>query len=1055
MNNISTEGSFNELEYRIVSIWCKVLDLEFVNLSDDFFHIGGHSRAATRMLFLLKVQMGVEVTLKEFFQHTTLMAFTGLVNFKLKTPGLPTSAGNLYEDQDHYPVSYAQKRLWRLHKADPHSLPAYNMTQCYRINGALQIPLLNRALENLVSRHHGLLTHFAEIDDEVRQRVGRELPVAIDYRDFTSETQVETIWNEAASSLNKSAFDLINGPLFQTNLYKVGKEEYILIFVISHIIADEWSMGILVSELISLYRQANLKTPILQPKDFAIAESKSFTNGESEKFWLKQFDSPFEPLDLPTIKSRPAHRTYTGGIQSLYLPGTIRSQLLEKSAVLNTSLFITFLGMVQAFISRWTGSEDIILGVPFSCRINGHHENQVGCYINTLAIRTKIMMNDQLDDILRSASYTNTEALENGTYPFDALLSNLSLPVHPGRSPLFDILVFQDNHKNTSEETLNSGITFCEIPIDFGVSKYDLTISFKDDQDGLIVDFNYNQEIIDQDVVDRLVVGFGSFMRDGLDGPNLPLKDLNILGGSEKEMIRRFSQGSRQTTPEKTIDELFQVTVEKHPYRIALTEKDLNLTYDLLDKKTNSLCAFLKQEYGVGKGDRVVIVAKTRIPYFLGMLASAKLGAIYVALDYSLPEEKIMSVLEDCDPRIIISDETRTWCRIPALDVLNSELFSSQTVERKPADHRKVDPMCISYTSGTTGKPKGVIVPHAGIVNLCTWHKKSFHLDKETIATQYASPGFDAMGWEIWPYLITGGRIEVVPESLKLDSLGLLNFYRERNISHTYLPTAVFEQLDAQDHQDVARQLTVLTGGDQLRVINQTLPVAFNCYGPTEYSVVATSGLISAEQEQITIGGPIDNTQIYILSSNGERQPVKTPGEVCIGGEGLALGYWQDEKQTQSKFRMNKRLSQRIYHTGDLAYWDNEGRIVYLRREDNQIQIGGFRVELGEIQCQLLRINRVTRCAVIADESTEGLTLKAFYTALTKTDVDEVRTQLKQVLPHYMVPEKIAQVQQMPLNASGKIDRKALLMRGNTMNVDEEEIPFWPSNFQLKPRKMG
>ncbi|HEY0067855.1 MAG TPA: amino acid adenylation domain-containing protein, partial [Flavisolibacter sp.] len=1001
-----------------------------VSMKDDFFELGGHSLKATRLAALVHKEFQVKIELKDFFAETILEDQARLIEGSVRTSFATIEP---VEPQKDYALSSSQRRLWILSQFEEANR-AYNMPGVCVFEGSLDRKAFEAAYASLVERHESLRTTFRENEQgEVRQFI--QLPgtsgFALDYFDLRSEAGRELMVKELIGKDLARSFDLSAGPLLRASLYQTEDSRWVFSYVMHHIISDGWSMNILTRELLQLYDAhargvASSLTPLrIQYKDYAAWQQQQL-GGERlqahKDYWMKQFEGEIPVLELASDKPRPAVKTYNGEAVHLILNAELSKGLKELTRQQGGTLFMGILAAVNTLLYRYTGQEDIILGSPIAGRQHADLEEQIGFYLNTLALRSRFNGEQSFSELLEQAKQVTLDAYEHQAYPFDELVDLLALRRDLSRSALFDVMVVLQNNERSGGGALQDlgGLRISNYGDSEATgSKFDLSFTFSEKRDELQLVLAYNSDIYTASTAERMVRHLERLVSAIIREPQKPIQQLDYLQEEEKQQLLVQFNGTAVDYPrDKTITQLFEEQVRRTPEATALVFEERKLSYQELNEHANQLAHYLKHKYSIQPGELVAICLERSPALVISIVAVLKAGGAYVPIDPQYPQERIDYMLEDSRSKVLINPEE--------LEQFSREQEQHSREDLSASGLQPSDLAYVIYTSGSSGKPKGVMVQHRALANLCFWHNSNFSVQAEDRTTLYAGVAFDASAWELFPYIICGATLYIVPEDIRLDIDKLAEYYEANRITIGFLPTQIGEQFIAAAEPSSLRFL--LVGGDKLNSFTGRKYAIVNNYGPTENTVVAASGTVTHQTPNIPIGKPVSNTEVYILDDRLNLQGPGVPGEICIGGESLAQGYWNRPELTAEKFVANPfRTGERMYLTGDLGRWLEDGSIEFLGRKDEQVKVRGYRVELGEIGSVLQNHESIGSCVVVAKTNQQGeKELVAYVTGKQELNASELRTWLGRSLPNYMIPAHYVQLDALPLTANGKVDYKAL-----------------------------
>ena len=948
--------------------------------------------------------------------------------------------------QESYPLSSAQKRLWMIDRIENGSI-AYNIPNVVELNGVFDPRLYEDAINAVVRRHEILRTVFREDGSgAVRQWIldpdkVRFVLLYFDNRNSCGRSKAENCINED----KKNPFDLREWPLFNVILFRLEDEKYLLYYNVSHIISDGSSMAILHRDVLRCYealqtdRSFRLPELTIHYKDFSVWQQQRLHDeamrGHRE-YWLDQFKGELPVLDLSSSRPRPPFQTHNGHCLSMILEKEHVERLRLFCRQRNGSLFMGLLSLVKLLFYRYTGQKDIIIGTPISGRDQAELEEQIGFYINTLAIRSQLDGEDSFEELFDKVRGKTLSAYEHQQYPFDVLVEDLKVRRDAARPILFDVILILQNqqHRQVSQDAVReAGIT------DGGPTavKFDIDLDFWEEGDGIYWRVEFNKDIYDKEWIARFMGHFRELLARAMDDPGRKIKDLDYLLPDEKwQLLTEFNATLQSYPAGKSILDLFAEQVVAGPDHLALVFHQESLSYGLLDIRTNQLAHYLRRR-GVQRGQLVLVCMERSMEMIIAILGILKAGAAYVPVDPAYPPDRIAYMLLDTQATMIMTS------RLPEkfqelfrhgdhIDMKVHLPFISQEPETKLSFPPQPDDLAyVIYTSGSTGRPKGVMIEHTAVVNLIHWHIKRYGVDRSSRSTFMAGIGFDATVLEIWSALLSGSTLYILTDDIKLDSQRLVHLYETAGITHAFVPPALIPGVvKASRGKPMALQY-ILIGGDRLQPeevegLSYTL---VNQYGPTESTVMVTDYPIYKDDPgAYPIGSPIANCRIYILDNHQKLVPVGVAGELYIGGVQLSRGYLNNPALTAEKFvTIAFGEEVRLYRTGDLARWREDGQLEYLGRADGQVKIRGHRVEPGEIEQALLKMEGITSAIVQPGVDRNGNAyLAAYVISPAKQTIGALRHRLAKSLPGPMIPEYFVQVADWPLTANGKIDRSAL-----------------------------
>jgi amino acid adenylation domain-containing protein len=1041
-------------ERALAAIWCAVLELDAVGRRDNFFELGGHSLKATQVVSRIRKEMGLSISLREVFNNPTICEFAPLLDQAVDSDsaGIPR-----VPQAEDYPLSHAQKRLWILHRMDPES-SAYNMPSGVMLQGELNRKSFERALQLLLRRHESLRTVVRMVDGVPRQRVLPEMDADLSFVDLRRQPEPLEIAKRLAIEQAQAPFDLERGPLFRLKMLQVDDDRYVFLSTLHHIISDDWSGDLMVRELREAYTSlATGMEPSLEPlriqyRDYAAWQNALLADDsiiEHRNYWLAQFDGDLPVLDLPIDRPRPSLKTFCGASVRFQWDQTFSDRLREFGRQHGASLFMTLAATVITLLHRYTGQRDIILGSPVAGRTNADLEAQIGFYVNTLALRHRPVPEMTFAALLEQVVQVITGALDHQIYPFDKLVNELNLRRDVSRSPLFDVmLVLQNGHKDWQWPGLKLTPFECE----FATTQFDLTISFEPSAYGLGGEIKFNTDLFERSHIERMVDHLRMIATSALIRPATRLDRLPMVTPAELSQLCGSPRQISTTLVAGVVDR-FEAQVAQTPEAIALTYGEVGLSYQELNRRANQLAWRLKK-LGVMPSDRVGLFLPRSADMIVGLIGILKAGAAYVPLDIDCPPDRLAFIVADSEIAVLVTD----------LDAFASELASlppgvpkvnaadpslaEESIQNLAERPLLSDVAYVIYTSGSTGQPKGVPVTHANLIRLFEVSQPLFQFDANDVWTLFHSIAFDFSVWELWGALLFGGRLVVIPFWTARSPAEFLTLLAKERVTVLNQTPAAFRQLIRVEREAGAKapELAlryVIFGGEALEPRSlrswfqrhgDQKPRLINMYGITETTVHVTFRPLSKTEVSSNaspIGEPLADLQIYLFDRHLEPVPVGLPGEIHVGGGGVALGYLNRPGLTAERFIPNPYASEagaRLYRSGDIARRLPNGELEYLGRVDQQVKVRGFRVELGEVESHLLTHPAIHEAVVRPVQHAGEMRLAAWLVLRTDCSVlpTELRAFLRPRIPEYMVPGSFTFLKTLPLTVHGKLDSRAL-----------------------------
>jgi bacitracin synthase 3 len=980
-----------------------------------------------------------------------------LSELKILKPGIIAylSGGAVQENKiepvgtqlEYYPISSAQRRLWILSQFEDGSI-AFNIPSSIKLAQNIDIENFKKAIDQTIQRHEILRTIFKEDENgEIKQWILSldDLNFEIEYRDYRNNAES----NPQTYIDNDSyiPFNLESGPLLRAALLQVAEEEYVFYFNMHHIISDGWSMEVLAKDVFTYYdanvsnsRPALLPLPI-QYKDYSVWQLEQLNGNVFEghkKFWLDSFSGELPLLNLPTYKQRPRVKTHNGLTLSTYINAESTQHLKDFAKANGGSNFMGVLAAWNVLMHYYTAQNDFIIGTPVAGRDHADLEDQIGFYVNTLALRNELDPQDNFKSFYTKVKNNTLQSYNHQAFPFDRLVEELDLKRDTSRNPIFDVSITY--HNITADEfTLTDESLIDKITLsDTAKVKSDIELHFNELGDYMSFSLMYNEDVYDQNMLEGVMVHFKAVLAALLSNPEQSINSIDYLTEDEKStLIESGSNLNLDFPKDLSLVDLFEEQAKKNPNRVAVVFEGTELTYNELDQRSNQLAHFLLENYQIKSNDLVGIQLERSDQMVVTILGVLKAGGAYVPIDPEYPSSRKEYIVQDSDVKLLITNANFVF----DIDYYDGEVFAID-VEFEPENYNHdrpevnaniTDLAYVIYTSGSTGQPKGVMIQHQAIVNTILAQIQGFEVDSSSVGLQFASFSFDASVSEIFFLLLAGGKLCIVNEQVRKDPNALMQFINQQAITIATLPPSYLSKIDFNEIKGLKKLITAGEAANYekaLAFIDNG--IYFNAYGPTETSICGTIFRLENKTDigfnTIPIGSSIANVSTYILNDQSQLLPPGVFGEICIGGAGLAKGYLNKEELTNEKFINNPFIKgERLYKTGDLGRWLPDGNIEYLGRKDEQVKIKGYRIELGEIE-HFLSLNESIESAVVLAKPNESNEheLVAYMVAETEQNINDLRTYLKAQVPEYMVPLYFVQLDEMPLTPNGKIDKKAL-----------------------------
>nr|WP_232214622.1 non-ribosomal peptide synthetase [Rubidibacter lacunae] len=1060
------EAPVGAVEETLARIWSQLLGVEKVSRHDNFFDLGGHSLLAVQTISRLRETLGKEVTVKDLFANPVLRAFAA----GLEAAGRSTMPPIAPVDRSaRLPLSFAQQRLWFLSELDERAGEAYVISGGARLQGQLDRPALEQALDRIVARHEVLRTRFVSVDGVPEQRIyPADAGFALELTDLREAGDPEAELVRLAGLDSRTGFDLEAGPLIRGRLVQLGEDDHALLVSMHHIVSDGWSLGIFLKELGALYGAfARGESDPLPPLEVQYADyaswQRTWLSGEvlhdQADYWRETLADAPALLELPGDRARPPQQDYRGAARTVVLDEALTRSLKALSERHGVTLHMTLLAAWALLLSRLSGSEDVVVGTPVANRRHRSVEDSIGFFVNTIALRVDLSGSPSVGELLLRVKAGSLAAQDRQDIPFEQVVDLVCSERSLSHAPLFQTMLIWQNAPAASPGLAGLSVTDLEGGEDTS-AKFDLTLSLRENSGGIEGSLVYARSLFEGATIGRYLDYWQRLLK-GMAVETRPCHDLELMAADERRLVVEEWNASAVAYPEGIcLHELFEAQVAKDPSAVALVFEGEELSYGALNERANRLAHHLRI-LGVGPDGLVGICVERGFEMVVGLLAVLKAGGAYVPLDPAYPVERLRFMLEDSGLQVLLHDGSVAADLIVKLchacpGTQGVDLAGTEGWREQPATNLErgaLTPRNLAYaiyTSGSTGQPKGVMVEHGNIVNQVLWYQEAFAQNGDDVTLQKTPLGFDISVWEIFVPLMCGARLVLArPEGHK-DPAYLADIIRETGVTILqFVPSMLEAFLAHRLSADACKSIRhVICAGEALSAsllqgAGRRFPSAglHNLFGPTETAVVVTSWTCPAgfEGGGVPIGRPVANTQVYILDGRGCPVPVGVTGELYIGGVQVARGYLNRPDLTAARFIANPFSTDpdaRLYRTGDLGRWRADGTIEYLGRRDFQLKIRGHRIELGEIEACLSAHAGVGAAVVVARGSgSEGDTSLAAYVVADKDSADRgsvgvnaqaLRDHAARHLPLWMVPSAYVLMDAFPLTASGKLDRRAL-----------------------------
>lgn len=1071
-----------EIEKLVAEVWREVLTVPRVGLGDDFFDLGGHSLQTIQVRSRLSQRLGINLPLKTIFSNTRLKDQVRAVAALQPGPSAAASEIPRLPQRKHYPVSYAQGRLWFLHRLDPDDR-YYHTADHILLEGPLNLAAFRRAFHGLAERQDILRTGFRQVADEPVQCISEIGPV-IPFHDLSalgSEEQAAQLKRLETEVSCRLAY--LERPPVGSLLIRLAKNKHVFILAIHHILSDEWSGRIVWRDLMEFYSAAcRNETPQLPPirvryVDFAVWQKERIERGdlaESERYWLQRLDGPLPKLQLSWEHSERQQQTPDLLTETVDSGPELDAQLMRIGRAENATRFMVMLTVFKLFLARITGQEDILVGGTTAGRDNPDIEPLIGLFVNVVALRTKFGGDPKFSEALKRVRQTCVEAYAHQEYPFDLLVQRLAPARDANQLPILEAFF---SYAPYMEAKVIEGVKFTLVDASKGMAvgiagrklPVPVCLVCQEMRDGHVRwRLLFQPESFSPETARRLARQFESFLASLTEDPETPFSDLSIVSVFERDRVLNELAGPVSSPVEAGggIVARIEDQARRRPQATAVSCGSDRLTYEQLNQGANRLGHWLRLQ-GIGRASRIGIFGSRSPALLTTLLAVLKAGAAFVPLDPEHPDTRIEGIIEKTGITLLatsaeltvrcrelaakVSEPLRVicWHDLPMDSVVpDPAAWASHPVSNLDVTSDLGDLAYVCHTSGSTGMPKGAMIEHRGMLNHLLAKISFLGLDHESVVAQNASHCFDISVWQFFAALLVGGRVFIYPPETLLSSGSLLQLINRDEVTVLESVPSLIEMMLNQVPCEVKleRLEYLISNAELLPVplclrLKERFPhiVLVNTYGATECSDDTTHQIVGAvdkRTERIPVGRSIPGAQHYVLDRELHLVPAGCVGQIAIAGKVVGRGYLADPVATAQAFVPDPFHpgGHRLYLTGDLGRWNSAGELEFLGRTDNQIKIHGHRVELGEIEAALGRLKEVRQIAVILSEEGPAQRLVAYWVGEPGADATILRDHARNVLPPYMVPGIFVQMPALPLTANGKVDRQALPKPADVQN---------------------
>jgi amino acid adenylation domain-containing protein len=1042
-------------EEALTGIWADVLGVERIGVYDNFFELGGHSLLATQVVTRLRESLRAEVSLRQFFESPVIAELASLIEPLMAGGGTPSPMLRVPRGRA-LPLSFAQQRLWFLDQFEPGN-PIYNVPIVLRLRGPLDLSALERTLNEVVRRHESLRTVFRMERGEPMQVILPKQPIAVPVLNLAALAHAEGELERLAAEEAQKGFDLSRGPLLRATLLRLATDEHALLFTMHHIVSDGWSIGVLVREVAAVYsayvrgQESPLPELTLQYADYAVWQREWLRGEVLEEqlaYWRRQLEPLPPALELPTDRPRPEVLSHRGAILNVNFPAGLTGKLKELSRREGATLYMTLLAAFQTLLHRYTSRDDIAVGGPIANRQRSEIEPLIGFFVNTLVLRTDLSGDPSFRALLGRVQEVTLGAYAHQDVPFEMLVEELQPERSLGLTPFFQVAFALQNAPG--EELKLPGLTLTRVDVQSRTARFDLSLLLEESAEGLVGLVEYSADLFDERTIRRLLEHFRILLDAVVADPDERLSALPLLAAAEaRQLITRWSEVAVETGSGCCVHELFERQAEARPDDAALVFGERLFTYGELNRRANQLAHRLRR-LGVGPEAVVAVLTERPVEAVLGALAVLKAGGAYLPLDPADPRERLAFMLCDATTRVVLTQKHLETLLPEDFGVVCYTDADGETVaqveEENPAVRVTPDGLaCLTYTSGSAGRPKAVGVDHRALVGMI--RAVTPDAGRPAPRTLQLAPFVQEIAaQEIFSTLCAGGALVLAPEEARKDSRELWRFLAGAKIERLLLTPArlrlLAEAAGAEDEAPSDLRL-IISAGEQLRITGPVramfgrLPWCLLevSYGQPETQLAALwrpRGRAGEWPSVAPLGGPAGGTQLFVLDSRLRPVPAGAVGELYVGGAGVARGHLNQPGETALDFiphPFSASPGARLYGTGDLVRHTDDGRLEYAGRADNRVTVRGFRVELEEVEAALGLYPAVRRAVVKPWEDEAGRRQLAAYVLNGREaspTAAELRGYLREKLPAYMIPSTFMLLKAFPLTRGGEVDRRQL-----------------------------
>ena len=1020
-----------EVEKKLAKMWKDILNIKRISKDSNFFELGGDSLNVITLLNQIHKSFNVELTFDNISEMPTLTEMSAHIDSTKRNAFTPIPVA---EKREHYPLLASQKRIYILSSMENESLN-YNMPFALELDGQADEKKISEIFYKLIERHEALRTSFNVVNGEPVQIIHDNVSFSISFEDCTEEGINSFIKKHIRP------FKLDKAPLLRVSIAKLSNNKRIMFMDMHHIISDGISVITLLNEFSSLYDDNTLPTPTVCYKDYVVWKNSIDLSSQKE-YWMQVYNDEVPVADLHYDFERPLTQSYYGKKLHFTINKTLSKKINKVVKNNGTTAFTLMFAAYNILLSKYSGQEDIIVGIPVAGRRHPDIDKMIGMFVNTVALRNKPFGKKTFIEFLAEVRDNSFKAFENQDYPFEELVSNLKIPRNLNRNPLFDTMFIYQ--KVNSPHFENKEIHIAQYQFDSDISKFDISLEITDMAGEFSFTIEYCTDLFKHDTIQRMGEHYLNILKSVTDSVEIKISEIEMLTSYEKNMILHvFNDTSVNFQREKTIHQLFEEQAEKTPDAIAIVFEGNKYTYKQLNEASNKLALYLREKY-IAPNKIVGIMVNRSFEMMVGILAVLKAGGCYLPIDPAYPEERIDYILKDSGAKIVLTQEehkSKILSNQEIIDIYDDEI-TSYGIQNPQNANRGEDLAYVIYTSGSTGNPKGVMLKHSSLMNLEKGVSDYICLLSGKTIISLTTISFDIFIFETLIPLSKGMTVIITnEEQQRLPRLQAELFLKYEIDTLQTTPSRMDFILKSKYKKSILNNVSyILLGGEVFStklyssLKKYTNANIYNGYGPSETTVYSTLKHIKSISD-VNIGKPIANTYIYILDKYLKPVPIGVAGEIYIGGAGVGKGYVNQPDFTKERFFLDSFNGYgKMYKTGDIAKWLPTGDIEYIGRKDFQVKIKGLRIELSEIENKLLLYNEIKKAVVIVKEENSNKFLCAYFVCdgnCNNIDLSDIRIFLSKKLPAYMIPSYFFRLDKLPLTPNGKVDRIAL----SSMNI--------------------